>query len=98
MNPPRTGYIVFLVDLGVFPALEAEPTDTALGVVPIENSRYGAVIETLDALLNPVMGSSIFVRGEYEFPISHSLVVRKGVTMRDIRIVASHPQVRHPKS
>lgn len=62
-----------------------------LGVVPQENSTFGSVIETCNALRGSHPG---FVRGEVLLKIDHCLLVRKGVKLDEIRKVMSHEQVR----
>jgi len=65
---------------------------SSLGCVPIENSLHGAVIETLDRLRSPAVGTSIHIRDEFGIPISHSLLVRKGTRIDRVRTVYSHEQ------
>ncbi|EDR15630.1 uncharacterized protein LACBIDRAFT_300746 [Laccaria bicolor S238N-H82] len=60
-----------------------------LGVVPQENSTFGSVIETCNALRGSHPG---FVRGEVLLKIDHCLLVRKGVKLDEIRKVMSHEQ------
>lgn len=61
-----------------------------LGVVPQENSTFGSVIETCNALRGSHPG---FVRGEVLLKIDHCLLVRKGAKLDEIRKVMSHEQV-----
>lgn len=67
--------------------------NASLGVVPSENSTFGSVAETYDALTNPSLPGSATLAGEHVLPINHSLIVRRGVSMKDIKAVYSHPQV-----
>ena len=60
-------------------------------MVPQENSTFGSVIETCNALRGFHPG---FVRGEVLLKIDHCLLVRKGVKLDEIRKVMSHEQVR----
>ena len=58
-------------------------------IVPIENSIDGSINTTLDTLAFDV---DLFITGEYILHISENLMVKKGVTKEDIKIIASHPQ------
>lgn len=68
-------------------AVESESVDE--GVVPIENSVGGSVSVTLDLLVH---GSGLSIRNELVLPITHSLLVREGTKLADIRVIYSHPQ------
>lgn len=63
------------------------------GVIPHENSINGSVVETYNILRIPVIGQEIFVRGITVFQVKHSLVIRRGVKMENIKNVLSHEQV-----
>lgn len=63
------------------------------GVLPIENSTFGTVIETYDALRNPAIGKDIFILKEHILSIKHCLLVSKGTSLADVTAVYSHPQV-----
>jgi len=67
--------------------------DASIGVVPAENSTFGSVVETYDALVNPSLPGSATIAGEHVLPINHALIVRHGVSTEDIHAVYSHPQV-----
>ena len=69
----------------VFDAVDA--SDTAYGVVPIENSTSGTIGETLDLLSE----HEVSVFSEIELPISHSLLALEG--RDEYTIVYSHAQV-----
>ena len=68
----------------VFDAVDA--SDTAYGVVPIENSTSGTIGETLDLLSE----HEVSVFSEIELPISHSLLALEG--RDEYTIVYSHAQ------
>ncbi|THV04844.1 PDT-domain-containing protein [Dendrothele bispora CBS 962.96] len=59
------------------------------GVVPQENSIFGPVVETYNALRELQNG---FVQGEITLKIQHCLVTRRGVDLSDIDCVMSHEQ------
>lgn len=65
-----------------------------LGLVPQENSIFGIVTETYDLLRSTDIGESKWIRGAVTLSIQHCLVVRRGKTVRDIKRVLSHEQVR----
>ncbi len=58
------------------------------GVLPIENSTYGTVIDVYD-LMKKYRFS--IVRSQ-RLKITHKLLAKKGTSLRDIREVYSHPQ------
>jgi prephenate dehydratase len=59
------------------------------GMVALENSLEGAVSETLDALIR---NEGVFVRAELVLPIEHHLIAAKGISLKDVSLVMSHPQ------
>ncbi|KAJ7098133.1 Prephenate dehydratase-domain-containing protein [Mycena belliarum] len=59
------------------------------GVVPQENSTFGSVIETYDALRRENIGT---ICGEILLEVQHCLLVRRGVKREDIRYIKSHEQ------
>ncbi|KAJ7940864.1 Prephenate dehydratase-domain-containing protein [Mycena leptocephala] len=59
------------------------------GVVPQENSIFGSVIETYDALRKQDIG---FIRGEIVLEVQHCLLVQRGVKREDIQCIKSHEQ------
>lgn len=63
--------------------------DVAAGVVPIENSLEGPVTTTLDALAR--RDSQLVITQEWAIPVRFSLLVRPGVSLAQIRQVASIP-------
>ena len=69
----------------VFHEVEAGSVD--FGVVAIENSTEGMVINTLDRFLN----SSVKICGEIELRIHHSLMGRMA-SLREVQRVCSHQQ------
>ena len=66
-----------------------------LGVIPKENSIFGAVVETFDSMRSEDWGERIFIRDEAVLEIQHCLLVRNGVRLEDVTRVLSHEQVRH---
>lgn len=59
-----------------------------LGIVPVENSLEGAVIEVNDLL----MQTDLQIVGEIRIPIHHCLLALPEQDYRDLRTVCSHPQ------
>ncbi|MDA3809584.1 MAG: 3-deoxy-7-phosphoheptulonate synthase [Spirochaetaceae bacterium] len=63
--------------------------DVQWGVVPIENSLAGSILENYDLLsLNP----DIKIVGEVKVRIRHNLISKEGVSLKDLTTVYSHPQ------
>ena len=58
------------------------------GVVPVENSTAGSVVEVYDLMLQ----YHFYLAGAIELPIGHCLAARPGVELEDIKTVYSHPQ------
>lgn len=74
----------------IIEVLEAVKTDRAKkGVVPIENSIEGPVGVTLDLLAQDY---DLIIEKEIILPISHNLMVNKGVKLDEIDSVYSHAQ------
>ncbi len=69
---------------------EAVEDATSIGVVPQENTIFGNVIETYDALRRAKCG---FVKGEVTLQAQHCLLVQRGVRLDEIEQVLSHEQV-----
>lgn len=59
-----------------------------LGIVPVENSLEGAVIEVNDLLVQ----TDLRIVGEIRIPIHHCLLALPEQDYRDLRTVYSHPQ------
>ena len=59
-------------------------------LVPIENALEGAVNVTLDALVGDAEGVRIV--GEVVHPVTHALIAREPIELRDVEAVISHPQ------
>ena len=59
-------------------------------LVPFENSIEGAVTATLDTLAFDADGLTLV--GEFDLPIRHCLIARRGMPLEEIRVVLSHPQ------
>lgn len=59
------------------------------GILPIENSLTGSVIENLEILVEI---QDIKITGEVVIPIHHSLIVKAGTKIDEVKTVFSHPQ------
>ncbi len=57
------------------------------GVVPVENTIAGTVVENYDLLLS----TDIFVVAEVFMPIRHTLLAKKGACLEEIKEACSHP-------
>ena len=58
------------------------------GIIPIENSLYGSVIDSLDLLQK----NSLYIVGEINLQISHYLLSNKKYKLSQIKKIFSHPQ------
>jgi prephenate dehydratase/chorismate mutase/prephenate dehydratase len=58
------------------------------GIVPVENSIGGSVIEVSDLLIE----TALSIVGEVRLPVRQCLLSLPGTTLREIRTVRSHPQ------
>lgn len=70
----------------VFDAVEQKRAD--YGTVPAENSLEGSVRQTLDLLLE----RKLMICGEVDLRVVHSLIVRPGTEIKDVKVILSHPQ------
>ena len=59
------------------------------GVVPIENSSNGAVLETIDLLRTTIL----LTRHMIGLKIGHALLGQKGIDSRQVSRIYSHEQV-----
>ena len=80
------------VSLATVPAVVAAVQDgeTELGIVPLENSREGAVGATLDALVFDA--PDVVIVGEVVHRVSYVLVAAEQAWPDEVRTVHSHPQ------
>lgn len=62
--------------------------EAEFGVVPVENSSAGSVIDVYDLILK----YRFFIVGATDLPIHHYLAANPGVALEEIRTVYSHPQ------
>jgi prephenate dehydratase len=67
--------------------IEAEKEPELVGVMAIENTIAGGLLQNHNLLTN----SDLQVAGEHKLRISHSLVALSGQTISDIKEVMSHP-------
>ncbi|HEV8538997.1 MAG TPA: prephenate dehydratase [Bacteroidota bacterium] len=70
----------------VFKAVLRRSVDA--GIVPVENSLYGSIHQTYDLLRK----HSLNIIGELKLRIVHALMANRGVTLRDVNFIYSHPQ------
>lgn len=61
--------------------------DVAYGVIPVENTIAGTVVENYDLLFN----NEVFVIAEAYLPVRHTLLAKKGARLADIKEAQSHP-------
>ncbi len=59
------------------------------GIVPLENSVAGSILENYDLLY---LYPDLRIIGEIKVRIRHNLLARKGASLKDIKKVYSHPQ------
>ncbi|MBC7324768.1 MAG: prephenate dehydratase, partial [Moorella sp. (in: Bacteria)] len=73
---------------GIFLAVEKGELDE--GILPLENSTEGSVTQTLDLLAHRF--PLVKIKGELVLPVTHQLLVRPGVALKEVQQVLSHPQ------
>jgi prephenate dehydratase len=66
------------------------------GLVPRENSIFGAVTETHDLLLSRSVGERLFIRAEATLRVQQCLLAQRGTDLARVRRVLSHEQVLPP--
>ncbi len=69
----------------VFESVEKGTVD--FGFVPVENTIAGTVVENYDLLFQ----SDVYVVAETYMKIRHTLLAKKGVTLKDVKVAYSHP-------
>ncbi|KAJ1897937.1 prephenate dehydratase, partial [Kickxella alabastrina] len=79
------GYVPFAKIEDVVVAVAKE--EITYGLVPVENSTFGAVVQTLDSFIDQ---PSVRIRAEVYLPVTQSLLSRYQLSA--IRKVYSHPQ------
>lgn len=80
------------MDFWAMPAFDdifdaVENRDSELGVIPLENSLHGTVVQSIDLFA----AHAVYIQAEWFSRISHSLMSREQ-RLSDIRTVYSHPQ------
>ncbi|WP_372679528.1 prephenate dehydratase, partial [Desulfosarcina sp.] len=64
-----------------------ESGEATYGLIPVENTIAGTVVENYDLLF----ASDIFVVAEVYLPIRHTLLAKKGARLGEIKEALSHP-------
>jgi prephenate dehydratase len=101
LGPPGTNSHAALVGAGLDVEPVELPTVAAVieavqdgsverGLVPLENSREGAVAATLDALVFDA--PDVVIVGELVHPVTYCLVAGEPIAPDEVRTVHSHPQ------
>lgn len=67
---------------------EAIENETFLGMVPIENSTAGSVVECYDLFLD----YDFEIIAEYNLSVRHCLLAKEGTHLKDVKKIFSHPQ------
>ena len=67
---------------------EAINSETFLGMVPIENSNAGSVVQCYDLFWE----YDFEIIGEYYLSVNHCLLAKKNCELEDIKEILSHPQ------
>ena len=70
----------------VFRAVEQSKID--YGIIPLENSLAGSIVENYDHLMN----HKVWICGELKLRVKHQLLGVKGSKIEKIKKVKSHPQ------
>ena len=70
----------------VFAAVEGG--EAAFGIIPVENSLTGSIHRNIDLLLE----KDLHIVGETFLRIEQHLIAARGVQLKDIKTVYSHPQ------
>ncbi|MGR3179748.1 MAG: prephenate dehydratase [Candidatus Anammoxibacter sp.] len=74
----------------MFEAVDSQTADYV--VAPIENSTGGSIYDYYDLLLEYSIKSQFVIVRELKMRIRHNLIANKGVNLKDIKMVRSHPQ------
>ena len=84
---PAAEFVPYPSIRSVAEAVDAREIDE--GVVPIENSLHGSVIDVLDFLIRT---DRTKIKFELAIPIEQCLIVVPGADSRDVEVIYSHPQ------
>jgi len=84
--PKAKKYLGFKTFESAMRALKNKKIDRA--VIPIANSTTGRVM----GVHNLIYENDLYIVGEYFLPVHHNLIANKGVEIKDIQRVFSHPQ------
>ncbi|MEE0928046.1 MAG: prephenate dehydratase domain-containing protein [Acutalibacteraceae bacterium] len=86
-NLHKTGTIKYYATFeDVFKAVEND--EAVYGVVPVENSNAGSVMEVYDLILK----YRFYIVSAAELAVNENLLGQQGATLEDIKTVCSHPQ------
>jgi prephenate dehydratase len=84
---PNATRVPFDNHAAVLKALVAEQVERV--ILPVENSLEGSVMENIDGILRE---ENLSICGEVVLPVEHFLIAAPGTSLRDVRVVMSHPQ------
>jgi len=84
---PNANGVPFDNNASVLKALVANQVDRV--ILPVENSLEGSVMENIDGILRE---EQLSICGEVVLPVEHFFIAAPGSSLRDVRVVMSHPQ------
>ena len=84
---PNANGVPFDNHASVLKALVANQVERV--ILPVENSLEGSVMENIDGILRE---EQLSICGEVVLPVEHFFIAAPGASLRDIKVVMSHPQ------